>query len=346
MNRWITALGGLLVVQIVLALWLNTGEDPYAAFTPEEKLATFETALVDTIRIEAPDKSMVLKRVEGKWKLPELADFPADQQRVANFLNSLANLKRGWPVATTAGAAKRFKVAEEEFERHLTLNQGDKQLANLYFGTSPGFRKVHARVAGEKEIISVPFSLFDAEAEPDRWIDRKVLGLDKKRMTRIKLPGFTLEHKEKGWELARLNPGEQTVTSEADKLADKLAGLTIESVFGADEKPEKEEKTKPLQIEVTLEGDEKLEYTFQKLKDGSYLLRRSDQPRRRFKVAEWEVRPIREAERNKLVEKKPAPGEERETKPDPSKGEPDGADRNIKETPPHNNPPPEESLEK
>ncbi len=305
MNRWIIGLGGLLVVQLVLAMLLNMGKEPYAAFTPEEKLAAFEPALVDTVRIEAPKKEVVLKKGEGGWKLPELDDFPADRQKVSSLLDTLAALKKGWPVATTSSAATRFKVADEEFERHLTLYQGEKKLADLYFGTSPGFRKVHARVAGENEIISVPFSLFDAEAEPDRWIDRKVLSLDKEKITRIELPDILLERKEGTWQLAGLKPEEQTAVNEVDRLVGKLAGLSIESVFDNEEEPEPEKDAEPLKVSVTLEGDKRLEYTFRKLKGGSYLLQRSDQPKR-FKVAEWEVRPIQEAERRKLVEEKPS----------------------------------------
>ncbi len=333
MNRWIVGLGGLLIAQIVLAVLLNTGKDPYAAFTPEEKLAAFEPALVDTIHIQAPDRQVTLKKSEGKWKVPELDDFPADQQKVERLLDALAKLKKGWPVATTPSAAKRFKVATDEFERHLTLHQGEKKLADLYFGTSPGFRKVHARTAGENDIVSVPFALFDAEAERDRWIDRKILGLDEKKMTRIELPGITLERKEGEWQLADMKPNQQTVTSEADKLAGKLAGITIESVFGDEAKPEQDEKAKPLKASVTLEEGKKLDYTFRKLKNGSYLLQRSDW-NKRFKVAEWEVRPLQEAKREKLVEQKPAEPDE----PENSGGSEESENSTPPETPPNNTP--------
>jgi len=257
-----------------------------------------------------------------------LDDFPADQQKVERLLDALEKLKKGWPVATTPSAAKRFKVATDEFERHLTLHQGEKKLADLYFGTSPGFRKVHARIAGENDIISVPFALFDAEAERDRWIDRKVLGLDEKKMTRIELAGITLERKEGKWQLADMKPDQQTVTSEADKLAGKLAGITIESVFDDEAKPEQDEKTKPLKASVTLEEGKKLDYTFRKLKNGSYLLHRSDW-NKRFKVAEWEVRPLREVKREKLVEQKPA-------EPESSGENEESENSSSPETPPNN----------
>ncbi len=318
MNRWIMGLGVLLIVQIVLTILLNTGEDPHAAFTPEEKLATFEPALVDKIHIEAPGEAVILRKEEGKWQLPELDDFPADQQKVTSLLDTLAGLEKGWPVATTSGAAERFKVAKDTFERHIVLRQGEKKVADLYFGTSPGFRRVHARAAGENEIVSVPFSLFDAEADENRWIDRKVLGVQEKEMIRIELPDFVLERDEGEWRLADLKPNEQTVVNEANRLAGKLAGLSIESVFDDETQPEREKDASPLKISVIMKDDKRLDYTFHKLKSGSYLLQRSDMPRR-FEVAEWEVRPIRETSREKLVTTKPLPQPETGESEEPEK---------------------------
>ncbi len=302
MKKWIAGLGGLLVIQIVLAVTLNMGSDPYTAFTPEEKLASFEPAQIETVLIETPGKQAVLKKIDGKWQLPELDHFPADQQRVSQLLDTLASLKKGWPVATTAAAANRFKVDEKEFERRITLKQGENSVAQLYFGTSPGLRKVHARTADQNEIVTVDFSLFKARADNNDWIDNKILRLDEKKITRIELPDFTLQQQDGNWQLAELGADEQMITDKANNLVRKLAGLTIESLFTAGDNPELEKDKKALKISVTLEGDNRLDYTFSKLKDSGYLLQRSDQSTR-FKIADWEVDPIKDEKRENLVEK-------------------------------------------
>ncbi len=303
MKRWIAGLGALLIAQIGLAVALNMGGDRYTAFTPNEKLAAIEPAQVDTVLIETADKKVVLKKNDGKWQLPGQEGFPANQQKVTQLLDTLAGLKKGWPVATTAGAAKRFKVDEDEFERRITLEHNGNRVAQLYFGTSPGLRKVHARAVDQDDIVTVSFSLFDARADSNDWIDNKILNLDEKTIRRIDLPGLALQKQDGRWQVAELTADEETVTEQAENLVKKLSGLTVQSLFTAGEKPELEKDTKPLKIAVTLEGDNRLEYSFSKLKKSGYLLQRSDRPMQ-FEVAEWEVDPIKEAEREKLVRKR------------------------------------------
>ena len=306
MKKWIAGLGALLVAQIGLAVMLNMGGDRYAAFIPNEKLAGFEPAQVDTVLIETADQKAVLKKIDGTWQLPQLDGFPANQPKVTRLLGTLTELKKGWPVATTTAAAVRFKVDEDAFERRITLEHNGKQVAQLYFGTSPGLRKVHARARDQDDIVTVGFSLFDARADDNDWIDDQILNLDKNKIRRIALPGLTLQRQNDQWQVAELAADEETVADRAESLVRQLAGLTIQSLFTAKEKPELEKDTKPLKITVTLDGDNRLEYSFSKLKKSGYLLQRSDRPAR-FEVAEWEVDPLKDAEREKLVrEKTPA----------------------------------------
>ncbi len=302
MKKWSAGLGGLLIAQIVLAVVLNAGSDPYTAFTPNEKLAGFEPAQIDTMLIETTDEKVVLKKVNGKWQLPELDNFPADQSKAVQLLDTLAELKKGWPVATTTGAAKRFKVDDDEFERRITLEDEGNTVAQLYFGTSPGLRKVHARMASENDIVTIGFSLFEAEADSDDWIDNKILKLDEKKIVRAEFPGFTLQRQDGEWQLAQLAPDEKVITDQVEELVKKLDGLTVESVFTSEDEAGLEENTKPLKITVVLDDDRRLEYTFSKLKeDSGYLLQRSDQSMR-YKVADWGVNPLKDTEREELVE--------------------------------------------
>ncbi len=320
-KKWIAGLGGLLVIQIVLAVALNMGSDSYGAFTPNEKLAGFAPAQVDAMLIETADKKAVLKKTDGEWQLPELDNFPADQRKVTQLIDTLAALKRGWPVATTASAAKRFKVDEDEFERRITLEHGGDTVAQLYFGTSPGLRKVHARTADDDEIVAVDFSLFEAGADNTDWIDNEVLKLDEKKIMRAEFPGFTLQRQDGKWQLAQLAPDEKTITDNAGELIKKLAGLTVESLFAAGDNPELEKNTNPLKITVVLDDDSRLDYTVSKLEGSGYLLQRSDQPTR-YKAADWEINPLKDAERKKLVEtveSVESPADETGDKPEDSK---------------------------
>ena len=107
MKKWITILSTLLVLQIVLAVGLHMGREDYGAFDPEEKLLSFEAGAVDGIQIDGEgDQRLVLEKQDGLWRLSELSGFPANQGSVERLVERLAGLDKGWPVATTGGAAK------------------------------------------------------------------------------------------------------------------------------------------------------------------------------------------------------------------------------------------------
>ena len=144
MKRWITILSVVCVLQLALAGALSMNGDEFGAFESGEKLLALAGKGWDTIRLEDGEgKSLVLKKKGETWVMPSLADFPADGDGVSGLTEKLEGLERGWPVATTSGAASRFKVDEGEFERKLTFLEGDKTVAALFVGTSPGLRKVH-----------------------------------------------------------------------------------------------------------------------------------------------------------------------------------------------------------
>ena len=95
MHKWISILGGLLVVQLALALAVHlTGED-YASLQAQEKLLAFDRQAVDGLRIADGEDSLLLKRRDGKWLLPDSGNFPANQRSVAQLLDRLSTLKKG-----------------------------------------------------------------------------------------------------------------------------------------------------------------------------------------------------------------------------------------------------------
>lgn len=111
----------------------------------------------------------------GRWHLPALHNLPADPDKVANLLDSLLSKDDSWPVARSAAARQRFQVADYLFQRHIRLLGDGKELRSVYLGNSPGFRKVHARIAPRGAIHAIRFNVFDAPASDDAWIDPRLL---------------------------------------------------------------------------------------------------------------------------------------------------------------------------
>lgn len=303
MKKWIYVLSGLLVVQLVVAVVVNlTGED-YEAFQAEEKLLAFDRNAVDGLRIEAGEDQLVLVKQDKQWLLPELGDFPTSKGSVDGLLDKLETLEKGWPVATTGSAPRRFKVDDDLFERKLTLLSNDATLAELYVGTSPGYRKVHVRPAGEDAVFAVTFESWQANAQADDWIDKGKLTIDEGEVKQLEMPGVVLNRSEDGeLQVSDLVELEQTNAEEARALLGKLAGLQIQSLLGTEAKPEYRQDEPALEIKVSLNSGDALTYRFSKPKEGAYyVLKRSDIDHF-FKIAEFAVDPMREASREKLVQ--------------------------------------------
>lgn len=324
MKKWIPILTGLLIVQLVLALSLNLAGEDYGAFEPQEKLLAFDEKAVDELRIEDGEMSVVLHKRDDQWLLPESGDFPSDQSAVDQLLVTLSRLPKGWPVATTAGAAQRFEVDEEGFQRKLTLLDQDQVQAVLYVGTSPGFRKVHVRPAGEEAVYAVDFNTWQATAQADDWIDKDILKLNAAEVQRVEMPDFVLQRE--GERLQVVDQAEQTDAQEVRSLVGKLAGLRIQSLLGSEAKSEYQEEEPELEFKVTLKDGEILTYRFFKPEEGFYyVLKRSDLDPY-FKVAEFMVKPIQEVQRENLVKAKAnngGPGETTAEEPDESEQEPE-----------------------
>jgi len=315
MKKWIVVLSLLLVAQLGLAFTLGLTGERYSAFEPKEKLLAFEAQAVDGLHIESAEAKLLLSKREGRWVLPESGDFPADQGAVKRLLDKLAALQKGWPLATTTGAARHFKVTDDAFERKLTLLSGEKTEATLYVGTSPGFRKVHVRPADGDEVYAVAFNTWEANPKADDWIDKEILKLDEKRVKRIEMPGFILQREGESLQLSDLAEQEQSNGEAVRKLVDRLAGLRIDSLLGREAKPEFQQENPVLEIKLTRDDDELLSYRFSKPETGGYyVLKRSDLDTY-FKVAEFAVNPLKEETREKLVQLKS------EEKPDLTAGD-------------------------
>jgi hypothetical protein len=305
MTKWITILGGLLVLQIAVAVGLNVSKQDYRAFAPEEKLLSFDAGAVDRIRIDGDaDTHVVLHKQDNQWRLPGLHDFPADQGNVKHLLERLAQLKKGWPLATTAGAAKHFKVAETSFERKLTLSQSEKPLATLYVGTSPGFRKVHVRLPDKDDIYAVEFNTYEVGVKPEDWIDKAILTHPAKDIQRVELPGVTLQQQDDKLEVVGLAEDEETVKDEAKRLLDRIAGLNIRAVLDSDNTSNHAQDKPELRYTLALKSGATETYVFTKPKDADYYVLKASPRDESFQVNTWSVDQIKGVTRDKLVRKK------------------------------------------
>ena len=172
MNTKIGLLGGLLAAQalIVAALLLSSGMGTGEA---AEGLLPFDPAEATSFGIATEDEEVALSRAEDGWQLD--GGLPADDGKVGEVLEKLAKVKAGWPVATSAATAERFEVTEDNFQRRLVIESKAGEAATLYLGSSPGYRRVHARAEDADEVYSIDFANYEAPTDASQWLDKTLL---------------------------------------------------------------------------------------------------------------------------------------------------------------------------
>lgn len=234
-----TALGLLLVAQLGLALMLSAGEEALQDQRPETPLVGGSLEGVDRIAIDGPEGGQVtLIKEDGAWRLPDYFDAPAADAEVARLLQRLSGVQRGLPIATTPGAAQRFKVDDQGFERRIRLYAGEEVRTTLYLGESPGRRQTYARPAHDAAVYAVELAAYEVPAKPESWLDAELMAVDARAIREIELPdGARLRRSEPGWQAEGLGTGaggERFDPAAAQALAMRLGGIRVERLIGTE----------------------------------------------------------------------------------------------------------------
>lgn len=200
-----------------------------AVLSPGESgLLALQSESIDELHIgDTPNTEAALSKSGEHWILPELGNLPADPDMVKNLLDGLATTGASWPVARSAAARQRFQVADYHYQRRITLLSKGQHPVTIYLGTSPGFRKVHARNADGDAIYSIAFNVFDAPGRNDAWVDRKLLQI--RTPVRITADTYSIHRLDGDW-----LSGSGGVPDERELLAllSALRSLQVDGVAG------------------------------------------------------------------------------------------------------------------
>ena len=321
MKKLIGICAVVLVVQVGLAVltnWRNPGgEGKGIAKGPLLQLAAAE---VDEVLLEdGTGQKIALKKNKERWQLPAQGNFPADSVRIQGMIERVAGMQRGWPEAATAEAAVRFKVDVARFERKMTLKKGGAALGTVYFGTSPGLRKIYCRVDGDKEIQAFAMATDELDMKLDNWIDTGMLHLKVEQIHRVNLPGISLVRQGKDLIPSDLKNDEEVAVGQRDAAVKRIAGLTITSLLEKGNKPEYGLEHPALHYTVEMENGTRIEYVFGQLAQAaqatpekpagevntSSVLQVSGQERL-FRLESWQVEELLHVSRASLVRTKEA----------------------------------------
>lgn len=306
MKKWIGILGGLLALQLVLVVAMNLADDDYDAFEADEKLLPFNAEAANRLQFDDGTQHVTLEKQDGQWVLSDTWNYPADTDALNKLMKKLSALNKGWPVATTSGAAERFKVADKDFDRKITFMSGDKKKAVLYIGTAPGFRQAHARLKGDDDIFVVAVESWEISAQPDHWLRKDILRINPQDIDRLAMADFVLTRVDQTLQPDNLSEYEKPDSDAINNLVGRLTGLQIQSVLGIEgsENSEAYQLSEPvLEIDFTLKQGESIHYRFSKsvYDSNHYILKRSDLPYY-FSIADFSVDGLKETGRSALVE--------------------------------------------
>ena len=271
MNRLSTVLAAVLVLQLLLAVALfwpreNPGEND--ARTALMDLAGQD---IDRLIISSAEDSLLLRRSESGWTLPDYHDLPVQESRVSRVLIDLPALARGWPVADSASAAGRFDVAEDDFQRRVSFYQGEDSRGELFVGSSPGFRKVHVRPAGDAQVYAVEFNSFELPVNADEWLDKSLLQL--RNVTAIQGLDYAIEKQGEEW---RDSDSEVPAEDQVDALVSGLSGLQVDAAADIATASLLADLEAPPTLTVTADGRD---YAFRLYEmEDNYFIQRGDIP--------------------------------------------------------------------
>lgn len=300
MSRLTTGLSLVLLIQLVISA---------AVFWPQQDRgeadarAPLLAAMLDDVNrlvIRDGDTRVVMSQVESGWRLPEYHQLPVDADRVRRTLEELPGLRRGWPVASSSGAAARFEVAEDSFQRSVEYFRGDASVGQLLIGTSPGFRKVHARVAGSDAVYAVEFNSFDLPANPEEWLDKQLLQVAD--VTSVRGLDYQLRREGDSWQGEDATPDPELV----DELINGLTSLRVNGAADVATAAILEELTAPPTLEVEADGT-RHEYRLYEIEE-AYYIQRNDIPVY-FSLNAFDYDRLNDVNRESLY---PAPGVEQE----------------------------------
>ncbi len=226
MKDKIGLLGAVLVVQLLVVAALLIG-DALGSDDAGSSLLSFDPDAVVKLELSTLDESVQLNRGGDGWQVGD-EGLPADSAKIGEMLDKLANVAATWPVATSSDSAVRFEVTEANFQRRLVLESVDGVVADLMLGTSPGYRRVHARADGADEVYSVDLSNYEVPVDTDQWLDKTLLGATGP-ITGLQLEAsWQLANTDEGWLVDDTAGDPEAADQEAaSQLIDRFSDLRV-----------------------------------------------------------------------------------------------------------------------
>ena len=292
MKKTVYVLLLLLAIQVGLVVMMQTGDSDLDAESADDSFFSFTGENITSLLIRDNEgNNLTLSKSDALWRIEEAAAAPADASQLNALLDKLSSARVDLAVTISAGSAKRFKTAADDFERHVLLKAGEETVADFYLGTSAGFRHSHVRKAGEKSVFSLPVSDFEFSVQPADWLDNNLARIDRDALQRVEYEEVLLVREDDAWVLNTGHSGEAD-GEQIKALLDSLTTLTVQDIYPAEEVSSLFADETDLSYRLNFSDDTSKKMALAEY-DDAYVLKMSDSDLY-FKVESWQVDKIRE----------------------------------------------------
>lgn len=226
MKQLINALLAIFVIQVAMVAGLYWPSAGLMEVLNNDQLVPFNPESLDEIHVgDDKGNEAVLVKAGNHWILPDLSGLTISPELIEGLLDRVIRSKTGWPVASSVAARQRFSLTDYNFQRRLTLIGNGELLGTIYLGTSPGFRRVHAKNSVQDAIFEISYNSVDASAIDSDWLDKRTLQLHSP--VSISSENYSLHKKDDNW---RSDTGKTPDTRELEALLLALSSVQIDGV--------------------------------------------------------------------------------------------------------------------
>jgi len=288
-KQWQSWLLIVFAVQVVLTVGIFAYQKMSTQSSSAQPLVSFPMDKVTKVVIRDAANSATLLKSSGDWLLPDLHQLPIDQTKLNDLLDKLKATKLTWPVATTSSSHERFEVSDDKFQRRIAFYQDDKKLGEFFLGTTPGFKKIHLRRDGDKEVYAVTLNQFDFASNAADWFDKHII--DVKSLTSIKGADYQLQKAGQDWQLV----GDESAKLNTSVLNQLTSGFTNVQILDVAKDTPQGESTL---FNITGDGNTR-EYTFVKTADAHFVKR--DDKDVYFKISQSDYEQLTKITKSQLI---------------------------------------------
>jgi hypothetical protein len=234
-----------LAVQLLLIAVLWWPRDPTAG--RRHPLLDVPRDRIERIAIAArPEEGeeaepVVLAKSGAGWTIASAADFPAEQARIDELLDSLLGLVVGAPIATRSASHDTFQVGDDSYGRRIEVTaDGDTRTWLVGAATS---RSVHVRPAdGDEVFLATGASEWSFRDTPSGYWNASYVAADAELFGALRIRNehgeIFFEKRDEEWSLGDLAEGEVADAAKIRDLVLAAARVAMSEPVGREVRPE------------------------------------------------------------------------------------------------------------